>query len=62
MAQFMIQEFFNGKERAGPGTLMKKWHMVLQCRAQSALAKFFTGAGLATGGCDSFVVWKLLVA
>ena len=46
---------WEGEERAGPWNLMKKWHMVLQCRAQSTLTKFCTGAGLAIGGCDSFV-------
>ena len=50
-----IQEFFNGKEQAGPSTPMKKWRWVLQCRARPALAQILTGAGLAAIGCDSFV-------
>ena len=49
----MIQEFFNGKERTGPSTLMKQWNMVLQCRAQSSQVKVLHSIGLAAIGRDS---------
>ena len=42
----MIQEFFNGKEPTGPSTLMKRWDMALQCRAQSSHVKALHSAGL----------------
>ena len=38
-AQSMIQEFFDGKERTGPSTLMEQWDTVLQRRVQSLQVK-----------------------